>query len=111
MQDPSHSCEFHGAIKCAAVLAVAKFFASQNVAKESQFGSVCAHSALPLLRTLFPDAMSCKRCECLGSIKCAAVLAVAKFFASQNVANESQFGSVCAHSALPLLRTLVPDAM
>src|SRR6185312_10986993 len=57
MQDPSHSCEFHGAIKCAAVLAVAKFFASQNVAKESQFGSVCAHSALPLLRTLVPDAM------------------------------------------------------
>src|SRR6185312_10066367 len=33
-----------------------KVLASQNVAQDSQFGSVCAHSALPLLRTLFPDA-------------------------------------------------------
>src|SRR6185312_5981533 len=60
MHHPSNSCDFHGAIKCATVLALGKFFASQNVAKESQCGSVCAHAALPLLRTLFPDAMRCR---------------------------------------------------
>src|SRR6185312_10986992 len=108
MQDPSHSCEFHGAIKCAAVLAVAKFFASQNVAKESQFGSVCAHSALPLLRTLSCDARSltqlripwgdqvcsCSRsCKVLCLTKCCQRVPVWLCLCPLCVAVASHFGS------------------